>query len=1318
MKHFLLLSLWGTTALSSKCRPDHPSSGLPQSSGQYGTSGLDSTATSSTVAGNTGYQPPVVSSIVSDSQSDVPSDTTWLPGTTAGSQSYSTYSVSNTTWLPGSTPGPQSYSTTWLPGNTPSSQPGSSASESYSDTTTWLPENTPSSQGDSTASVPTSAAMPGTETLSTGSQSGSTGNPDATTNTASTGLPDTTGATDTTGGTDTGLPGTTDGTDTSVMTGTAGTDSTGLPNTGTETPGTGTTTTGTETAGTGTGTETIPTGIETAGTDTEATETGTEVTGTETHPAGTETTGTETTTGTEATGTGIEANPTGTETAGTETIGTGTGTEATATGTGTNATGTGTETTGTETLGTGTETVGTDTTAVGTDTTATGTEATGIDTTGIETTATGTENTATGTGTETIPTGTETTAPGTATTGTETTAIDTTVTGTETTAAGTETTGTGTTGADTTATDSTAAGTETTGTGTTSTETSGVETTGTETTGVDTTAADTTATDTTAVETTNTDTTANPESTTSNSVPSQTTGDDATITTAPATTTTTAGPYITSTVTEPPVGWAPTTVSDHPEWTTNTWITTTSEGSSDPTIVPVLIGCPACGGGGSGIILFGFPKFINTLFNFPGLPKFSFPCIPPGCDSPPDTHEDGDDDPDNSSTKDDETETSETESSTCTEEVTASDCLVACTTYTGSADATLTPECTTTCTRTQTGCSVTGTTSTTSAEACSATGDGACLNCAEERGLVENPDDSDNPTDPDDSGEIETGSLRKRGKAAKLKTLGTDSSICTLNKNVAYPEYPGGEKTLNSEPLGAPLSNIKRWFIMTRDAQCIPSIHQVSAAGYHVMPTSGRPQLEVATIDHAYEKSWLKDFFNEILDNSQPSVRGVSTGSQAKINCNDLSYYTDDAASVNGPNQLADVFRSYPSNSKYLDDFIGMDDYVNGQSKGVVATPSMVTSGTTGRLQNRDVGTTTTWKDAEDWIEYKLQWLERIAIGIEMMQNTDAIDMMKRQNQRIYSRLKNIDTNAINCKSDAAVTNNVWSFADRYQSFMMDRFSGTAPQSINKAATDASVLLLNRLQLDLANANPGTSTADQTKLANFKARYNRLNSVTYALSITWDWTYTTTRDVDDDGEGASCARPTLSTFSTSIISTSQAEESTTSAEPTISEQPTTSEVPTTSEEPEPPTTTSEPPPVTTETEDPIPTTPLERQEIICHDEADFPGHADISGGSQDEFSTDFSGLSGPNGDDNLYDGAGSVELSKEDKHGVSYSYSVHWIDGCVTTKDTQDFRFPLGNGGQITAYLVVREAYTKCNNGGVGGTNQVGCLLYDFTGGR
>jgi hypothetical protein len=94
---------------------------------------------------------------------------------------------------------------------------------------------------------------------------------------------------------------------------------------------------------------------------------------------------------------------------------------------------------------------------------------------------------------------------------------------------------------------------------------------------------------------------------------------------ATSTTTDSSVPGVTSTMTEPPEGFDVTTVSGHPGWTTNTWITTTESDSSEPTIVPVLVGCRGCGGRGSGIILFNSPPLTKVLFHFPGLPRFWFP---------------------------------------------------------------------------------------------------------------------------------------------------------------------------------------------------------------------------------------------------------------------------------------------------------------------------------------------------------------------------------------------------------------------------------------------------------------------------------------------------------------------------------------------------------------------------------------------------------------------------------------------------------------------------------------------------------------------
>ena len=110
-----------------------------------------------------------------------------------------------------------------------------------------------------------------------------------------------------------------------------------------------------------------------------------------------------------------------------------------------------------------------------------------------------------------------------------------------------------------------------------------------------------------------------------------------------------------------------------------------------------------------------------------------------------------------------------------------------------------------------------------------------------------------------------------------------------------------------------------------------------------------------------------------------------------------------------------------------------------------------------------------------------------------------------------------------------------------------------------------------------------------------------------------------------------------------------------------------------------------------------PKTPLSRGSINCFSESDFPGHADIRPGDQDDFSTAFSNLRSQMGDDDsLGPDSPTVRLRRTDKHGVNYDYSCSWVPGCETEVSKQSFGFPLGSPSLITAYLLVREDYTKC----------------------
>lgn len=393
------------------------------------------------------------------------------------------------------------------------------------------------------------------------------------------------------------------------------------------------------------------------------------------------------------------------------------------------------------------------------------------------------------------------------------------------------------------------------------------------------------------------------------------------------------------TFTEAPKGFDHTTVGDHPEWTSNTWITTTSDDSSEPTIVPVLVGCKQCGGRGSGIVLWNFPKTLDTWFQLPGLPKFTFPCIPPACDSPPTVSEEntdrenGDDDGDDEEEDDEDDE--EPSSTSCTDTATVTDCFVACTTYTGAVGATLSPECSTSCTTTTaTGCSATGATSTSSITACGPSGDSSCGSCS--RRL-------------EAEAEADTNELEERGLDLHKREAG-DKGIpqCPdLTIPPTFPLYPGGGFMLKNDAeidaKNSPLKRIKRWWQTTINAQCSPVLSSgIDAAEF--LRRSAPLAKTNPSVDHVYEKSMLLDYFKVIINKNGKAVKGATSGRpRTQINCQDLQAYG--GVTRNGKTLLQGVFDAFPGwtyndedpvmpkEYQYFEDFLGMDQWTNGDAK-------------------------------------------------------------------------------------------------------------------------------------------------------------------------------------------------------------------------------------------------------------------------------------------------------------------------------------------------------------------------------------------------
>lgn len=125
-------------------------------------------------------------------------------------------------------------------------------------------------------------------------------------------------------------------------------------------------------------------------------------------------------------------------------------------------------------------------------------------------------------------------------------------------------------------------------------------------------------------------------------------------------------------------------------------------------------------------------------------------------------------------------------------------------------------------------------------------------------------------------------------------------------------------------------------------------------------------------------------------------------------------------------------------------------------------------------------------------------------------------------------------------------------------------------------------------------------------------------------------------------------------------------------------------------------------------------TPLEEGPVFCKNpDGD---HRDVNPGSQRTLADHFC-------EADLLDtsiikvepGMEPFSSTKQDNHGVNYYYEVKWVDGCKTTVDGQDPSFPLGGRDPSCQDLFVR-AFKNCDNGGIGGYVDAGCVRYTFLG--
>lgn len=75
-----------------------------------------------------------------------------------------------------------------------------------------------------------------------------------------------------------------------------------------------------------------------------------------------------------------------------------------------------------------------------------------------------------------------------------------------------------------------------------------------------------------------------------------------------------------------------------------------------------------------------------------------------------------------------------------------------------------------------------------------------------------------------------------------------------------------------------------------------------------------------------------------------------------------------------------------------------------------------------------------------------------------------------------------------------------------------------------------------------------------------------------------------------------------------------------------------------------------------------------------------------------------------------------IRTNFQNIYEVNYLFEVEWIEGCRTSTDSQSVESPVGDDDQ-TCDVVMDAAFSGCNNGGIGGYVDAGCLRYTFTGG-
>ncbi|KAK8134605.1 hypothetical protein PG984_006617 [Apiospora sp. TS-2023a] len=116
------------------------------------------------------------------------------------------------------------------------------------------------------------------------------------------------------------------------------------------------------------------------------------------------------------------------------------------------------------------------------------------------------------------------------------------------------------------------------------------------------------------------------------------------------------------------------------------------------------------------------------------------------------------------------------------------------------------------------------------------------------------------------------------------------------------------------------------------------------------------------------------------------------------------------------------------------------------------------------------------------------------------------------------------------------------------------------------------------------------------------------------------------------------------------------------------------------------------------------------QEQFCHATFNFPGHKDVR--REDVINTA-----------NKACAAAPQKFTKDTPRwqkkytegGTDYFYSIEWQGGCRTDVEEQDIQMLDGKTRYPNCWHMMHDSWANCDNDGVGGNRQAGCLQYTFS---